>query len=389
MLRKELSMPKIVKAAVMIGPGKIEIRHYPYPEIGPGAALVKIELAGICGTDKHMYKGETKHPAGQETAFPIIPGHENVGTIEELGPNATGLEVEEKKLHVGDRVVPICDVQCGQCYVCRTSFGFSTSCERDLGYGTTLTCKDPPHLFGGWAEYMYILPRALLAKVPDGVSPDAAVMTEILTVAYCGFQKAASPYPLGKEGFGPGDTVVVLGAGPLGICHGIMARMAGSEKVIVVGAPEARLQLAKQLCADYTVDIDRTNDPSQRVREVLALTENRGADLVAECAGVPDAVAQGLDMLRVGGTLLIAGNYIDMGTVNINPQRQILSRQARIIGVNGQTASSYSASLRLIRRFSRDIPIEKMVTHRFKIEDAKQALETGISLQAMEVAIAP
>jgi threonine dehydrogenase-like Zn-dependent dehydrogenase len=110
---------------------------------------------------------------------------------------------------------------------------------------------------------------------------------------------------------------------------------------------------------------------------------------VAECAGVPEAVSQGLDMLRIGGTMLVAGNYIDMGPVNINPQKQILSRNARIIGVNGQTAASYAASLRLIRRFSQNIPIEKMVTHRFKIEDAKRALETGISMQAMEVAITP
>lgn len=378
-----------VRAAVMTAPGKIQVTEFPYPKITPDAGLVRMEMSGICGTDKHMYKGETMHPGGQETAFPIIPGHENVGIIEELGKEATALEVEGKKLREGDRVVPICDVQCGQCYICRTSFGFATSCERDLGYGTTLSCKDPPHLFGGWAEYMYILPKALLAKVPDGVSPEAAVMTEVLTVAYCGFEKAMSPYPLGKEGFGLGDAVVVLGAGPLGICHGIMAKMAGSEKVIVVGAPEARLQLAKELCADYTVNIDRVKDPAQRVREVLALTGDRGADLVAECAGVPEAVAQGLDMMRIGGTMLVAGNYIDMGPVSINPQRQILSKNARIIGVNGQTASSYAASLRLIKRFSHDMPIGKMVTHRFKIEDAKQALETGISMEAMEVTITP
>jgi threonine dehydrogenase-like Zn-dependent dehydrogenase len=382
-------MREKVRAAVMSAPGNIQTVEFPYPKVATDAALVRMELSGICGTDKHMYKGETTHPGGQETAFPIIPGHENVGVIEELGKDATGLEVEGNQLREGDRVVAICDVQCGQCYMCRTSFGFTTSCERDLGYGTTLSCKDPPHLFGGWAEYMYILPKALLARVPADVAPEAAVMTEVLTVAYCGFLKAMSPYPMGKEGFGPGDTVVVLGAGPLGICHGIMAKMAGSDKVIVIGAPEGRLELAKKLCADYTVNIDNVTDPAQRVREVKALTENRGAALVAECAGVPEAVSQGLDMLRIGGTMIVAGNYIDMGPVHINPQKQILSKNARIIGVNGQTASSYAASLRLIRRFSQSIPIEKMVTHRFKIQDARHALETGISMQAMEVAITP
>ena len=381
-------MPDRVKAAVMPKPGTIQLTDFPYPKVPANAALVRMEMSGICGTDKHMFKGETTHPGGHETTFPIIPGHENVGIIEELGPDSR-LEVEDRKLQVGDRVVPICDVTCGQCYICRSSYGFTTSCLRDVGYGTTLSCKNPPHLFGGWAEYLYILPEALLAKVPDGVPPEAAVMTEVLTVPFCGFEKAMSPYPLGKEGFGPGDTVVVLGAGPLGICHGIMAKMTGAEEIIIVGAPESRLELAKKVCADHTVNINKTTDPNERLREIMTLTENRGADLVAECAGVPEAVTQGLDMLRIGGTLIVAGNYIDMGSTPVNPQRQILSKNARIIGVSGQTASSYEGSLRLIKKFSRTIPIETLVTQKFSIEEAERALLTAISMESMEVVIAP
>jgi L-iditol 2-dehydrogenase len=373
----------------MTGPGKIHVTEFPRPRIPSNAALIRMEMSGVCGTDKHMFKGETMHPGGHETTFPIIPGHENVGVIAELGKDATSLEVEGGVLREGDRVVPICDVTCGQCYVCRTSYGFTTSCLRDVGYGTTLSCKDPPHLFGGWAEYMYILPQALLAKVPDGVPPEAAVMTEVLSVPFCAFDKAMSPYPLGKEGFGPGDTAVILGAGPLGICHGIMAKMSGAEKVIVVGAPKFRLELAKTLCADQVLNIDEIRDPQERLEGIMASTDNRGADLVAECAGVPEAVSQGLDMLRVGGTLIVAGNYIDMGPTPINPQRQILSKNARIIGVNGQTAASYAASLRLMKRFFKTIPIDKMVTHKFKVEDAERALRTGISTQSMEVVVTP
>ena len=382
-------MPDKVKAAVMTGPGKLHVAEFPYPKIPSNAAIVRMEMSGICGTDKHMFKGETTHPGNQETAFPIIPGHENVGIIEELGSEATSLEVEERTLHVGDRVVPVCDVTCGRCYICRSSYGFTTSCLRDVGYGTTLSCKDPPHLFGGWAEYMYILPQALLAKVPDGVPPEAAVMAEVLSVPFCAFEKAMSPYPLGKEGFGPGDTAVILGAGPLGICHGIMAKMSGAEKVIVVGAPEYRLELAKKLCADHVLNINKIVDPQERLQEVKALTDNRGADLVAECAGVPEAVPQGLDMLRVGGTLIVAGNYIDMGPTLINPQKQILSKNARIIGVNGQTATSYAGSLRLIKRFLQSIPIDEMVTHKFKIEDCERAVKAGLSMESLEVAITP
>ena len=373
----------------MVKPGEIQFTEFPYPRVPSNAALVRMEMSGICGTDKHMFKGETTHPGGHETAFPIIPGHENVGIIEELGSAASDLEVEDRKLEVGDRVVPICDVTCGQCYICRSSYGFTTSCLRDVGYGTTLSCENPPHLFGGWAEYMYILPQALLAKVPDGVPPEAAVLTEILSVPFCGFDKAMSPYALGKEGFGPGDTAVILGAGPLGICHGIMAKMIGAEKIIVVGAPESRLELARKVCADYTVNIDNITEPQERLREIMDLTDNRGADLVAECAGVPDAVTQGLDMLRVGGTLIVAGNYVDMGPTLVNPQRQILSKNAHIIGISGQTASSYAGSLRLIKRFLRTLPIESIVTHKFRIEEAERAVLTAISMESMEVVIVP
>jgi L-iditol 2-dehydrogenase len=382
-------MPDKVRAAVMNGPGNIRVVEFPYPKVAPGSALVRMEMSGICGTDKHMFKGETVHPGGQESAFPIIPGHENVGIIEELGEDAKSLEVEGRALRVGDRVVPICDVTCGQCYVCRTSFGLTTSCEKDVGYGTTLSCKDPPHLFGGWAEYMYILPQALMAKVPDGVPAQAAVMTEVMSVPFCGFDKAMNPFPLAKEGFGPGDTVVILGAGPLGICHAVLAKICGAEEVIVVGAPKYRLDLAKSICADYVLNIDELRDPVERLDEIRALTDNRGADLVAECAGVPEAVSQGLDMLRVGGTLIVAGNYIDMGPTPINPQKQILSKNARIIGVNGQTAASYAGALRLIKRYLPQIPIDKMVTHRFRIEETETALKAGISMSSMEVVIIP
>ena len=137
------------------------------------------------------------------------------------------------------------------------------------------------------------------------------------------------------------------------------------------------------------MNIDKIRDSQERLEEIKSLTENRGADLVAECAGVPEAVPQGLDMLRVGGTLIVAGNYIDMGPIPINPQKQILSKNARIIGVNGQTAASYAGSLRLIKRFLESIPIDKMVTHKFKIEDCERAVKTGISMESMEVAITP
>ena len=135
--------------------------------------LLKVEMCGICGTDKHTWRGETKQYAGTEaesdTPFPIIPGHEVIGTVAEINDrNRPRLDFNGERLRVGDRVALCPDVICGECYDCRHTFAFPW-CENLRGYGNAFTATEPPHLFGGWAEYMYILPNAFLYKVPENL----------------------------------------------------------------------------------------------------------------------------------------------------------------------------------------------------------------------------
>jgi len=387
-------VPEKVRAAVMVEPGRIEVKKFPYPEVPKDAALVKMEMSGICGTDKDMYKGEIIHPGGVTTPFPIIPGHENVGVIAEIGEEAAvRMEVEGHKLRKGDRVVAACDVLCGECYWCRHGFSYPW-CENWIGYGTTISCKDPPHLFGGWSEYMYILPKAFLFKVPEDMPLETAVLTEPMAVAYGALSKASSPCSLALDmgGFGAGDTVVVQGPGPLGLCHALMARIVGVERIVAVGSgsdrDQYRLKLAEDLgIIDYGVNIE---NPGKRVKEVLRLIGSRGADLVIECAGAPQALLEGLEMLRRGGTYLELGNFIDKGvTVPLNPALHICAKNARIIGVTGMPYHAYGKALRVMYKYGDRFPFADLVTHKFGLEDVEEAMRVAMRGKSLKVVITP
>jgi threonine dehydrogenase-like Zn-dependent dehydrogenase len=215
-----------VRAAVVSAPGIIAVEEFPEPQLGPGDALVRMELSGICGTDKHVFRGEGTLYAGTmmetQALFPVIPGHENVGVIEEIGPAARGeLEFYGRPLDVGDRVVMCPDVVCGRCWWCRHSH--MPWCERQRCYGVTITCDEPPHLFGGWSEHMVLRADTFTYKVPDGLAPELAVLVEPLVVTTV-LDEARGHSLVGGEGLRGGDTVVVQGVGALGLLFVLRAR---------------------------------------------------------------------------------------------------------------------------------------------------------------------
>ena len=179
--------PGQVEAAVMTRPGAIELRCFPFPHPGRGEAVVKVAAAGICGTDKHTYRGEAAQYAGtahaREVPYPIIPGHEFVATIDDPGEQGLETDSEGVALAAGDRVVVAPDLPCGTCYFCRRSFPYYY-CESLDDYGNSLCSDKAPHLFGGWAEYMFLLAGTRVFRVPDDVPTEVAVLTEELAVTH-------------------------------------------------------------------------------------------------------------------------------------------------------------------------------------------------------------
>src|SRR5436853_5496190 len=246
-----------------------------------------MQVSGICGTDKHAYQGHTTQYAAaaqpKQIPFPIIQGHENVGTIAALGGSGPYTDFEGVPLKLDDRVVVGPNVSCGTCYYCRYDFPYYL-CENTADYGNNLSAKNPPHLFGGWSQYLYVLPGSFVVRVPNDLPSEIAVLTEIMAVTV-GLDRAKQVSAFPNESFRFDDTVVVLGAGPLGVCFVMKARMLGAGTIVAVDLSEYRLDFARRLGADWGINASQCT-ASERLTAVRDLTHGRGADVVVECAGV-------------------------------------------------------------------------------------------------------
>jgi L-iditol 2-dehydrogenase len=375
-----------VRAAVMKAPGRLEVEEFPRPEVERGAVLMQVIYSGICGTDKHTYRGETIQYAGtpheRRLEYPLICGHENVGLVVETG--GTVLATDGTPLRPGDRIVPGANVACGACWFCREGFPYY-ACERLEDYGNSLNAARPPHLFGGWAELMYLLPGTPLFRVPDELPSEVAVLTEVMAVTH-GIDTAAKlPSP---HTFRPGGSVAVIGVGPLGFCHLVKALFAGCGELIAIDLLPSRLRLAEQFGATLTLDASRT-EPTARIDGVRRLTGGRGADLVVDCSGVAETFVDALALVRWGGTVIEAGAFVDLGPVDVNPNRDICTRNICVLGVGGETADGYVPAMETMAANLERFPLERIVTHRLPLERAQEAIGISRSDGAMKVVISP
>ena len=381
-------MSKMVKAAVLEAPHKMSIQEFPYPKLEKGAAVVKMIMSGVCGTDKHSYKGENKQYGGtskeQSTPFPIILGHENVGIIADIDTEASkNLEFNGEVLKEGDRVTWSPDVICGKCYDCRhTTYSWCDNMQ--MLYGNSRSSVEPPHLFGGFAEYIYIIPGTHVFKVPDSLSDECACMAEIFDVA-CNVDKAKEFYSFAGEGFGCNDTVIVQGVGPIGITHMIRARILGAGKVVAIDTSDFRLNMAKEFGADYTLNAGLTT-PEERLRFILDITKGKGADLIFECVGRPVVVPEAMNMVRKGGMIVEAGHFVDTGSIPINIH-QICAKSIRFIGQSSLHYGAYSQLMDMMLNYKKWIPFEKLITHRYKLEDAETAILKAMDEDSMKVVV--
>ena len=379
-----------VQAATLVAPGKYEVCVYPLPEPDPGCVLVKMEISGICGTDKHTYQGYTTQYSGagvgKQIPFPIIQGHENVGTVAAIGGDGSYTDFEGVPLAVGDRVVVGANVTCGQCYYCRHAFPYYF-CQNMTDYGNNLSAADPPHLFGGWSQYIYVVPGSFLCRVPDELPSEVAVLTEVMAVTV-GLDRAKQMSAVPNEAFLFDDMVVVLGVGPLGMCFMMKARMLGAGTIVAIDLSDYRLAFAKRLGADYILDA-ATTSAAERIDFVRHLTHGRGADVVVECAGVPKAIPEALEMLRLGGVLVEAGNFSDLGEVAISPHRHLCSKSVRILGVGGEEPVSYGPSMRQMARYMRFYPLREFVSHRYSLQAVETAVKKSMQADSMKVVIEP
>jgi len=256
-----------------------------------------------------------------------------------------------------------------------------------VDYGNNMSAATPPHLFGGWSQYLYVVPGSFLVRVPDDLPSEVAVLTEVMAVTV-GLDRAKQFSAMPNEAFLFDDTVVVLGVGALGMCFLMKARMLGAGTIVAIDLSAFRLDMARKLGADYTVNASETT-AADRLAFLRDLTHGRGADVVIECAGVPQVIPEALDLLRVNGMLVEAGNFSDLGEVSISPHRHLCSKGVRIIGVGGEEPAAYGPSLRQMARYMRHYPLREFVTHRYSLKDVDAAVQKAIAPDSMKVTIDP
>jgi threonine dehydrogenase-like Zn-dependent dehydrogenase len=374
----------------MDAPGSMRVAEFPVPTVPDDAALLDVSLCGICGTDKHIYMDQLRsHPFGMPTRFPIIPGHEVVGRVEKIGPKAAKrMSLTGGTLSPGDRVVPVVDLRCEECVGCKMHPGWA-SCERGETYGWGISSHDPPHLFGGFAEKIYVLPQTKLARVPDSVPDEVAVFAEVLSVGYTSVARISHSMQLAGDGRSFVGDVVVQGSGPLALAHVIAAKIAGAHRIVVVGMPEYRVEFMRRFGVDVAFDVSKMNR-EERTAKVADAIGGEGADVVFECTGDAGVVEEGLSYLKPFGCYLVAGIYSDTGkTTTLNVQKFVSGRYATIVGNGGQTEQSYAQALRMMESFGGRMPFDGIVTHKFPLDRHAEAMAVAISEQSMKVAFQP
>lgn len=345
-----MDIPKMMKAAHLVAKGKIQVRETEVPEPGPGEVLVRVEACGICGTDvevkEHGMPGQP--PFGEH----FIMGHEYAGVVVRLGETVDEFEV-------GDRVAVEVHKGCGRCHNC--IMGNYTAClnygKRDKGHAAKGMTVD-----GGFAEYAVNHVNTLY-KIPDRISFDHA---SLITTAGCAFF-AFDVF----GGYVAGDTIAVIGPGPVGLALAQAGKALGAEKVVLIGTRQGRLSLGKEMGADYTVNIKEGEDP---VSLIQGITGGHGADVVFDAAGVSSSLEMCLDLVRPGGNIVMVAFYKDPITVNMS---KAVKRNVQLYTVRGEGRRNVRRALSMVAQ--NKIDLTPLITHRFPLKDINKAFETYVN----------
>jgi len=353
----QATIPATMSAAVYRGQNDVRIESVPVPEIGPGEVLVRVHTCGICGTDLK------KIATGSHSA-PRIFGHETAGVIAALGAGVRGFEV-------GDRVMAFHHIPCRECYYCRHKV--FAQCEVYKRVGCTAGFEPAG---GGFAEYVRVMDwivRGGLVKIPDDVSYEQASFIEPVNTCMKGIETLR---------LGPGETVLVMGQGPIGLILAYLAGRAGA-RVITSDLYAQRLTIAKSLGIAETIDAERTETVT-RVRE---LTEGRGADAVILAVAANQLVRPALEATRPGGRTMLFAQTV-RSTVEIDPAAVCVDEKS-LVGSYSASVDLQEESVRFV--FGRELDLTRLITHRFPLSRAVEAFELAAQPRAdsLKVVVQP
>lgn len=384
--------PDKVKSVVMTGPGKVELQEFPWPrDLEPGALIAKIEMAGICGTDKHAFDGDTTLYGGteseQDMVYPHVPGHENSAIVVEMNGKGSDIEYMGKDLRIGDRITHCPNVICGRCWYCRRVHAFPF-CASHQGIGMTYSSAEAPHFIGGWSEYIYLPPKTWVYKVREDLTVEETALSEIFVVSSLLDRAKMYSQIDARGGFNFGDTVVVQGMGAVGMTMVAKARMLGAGNIIALDYKEKNLALAKEFGADVAINLTGLEE-KDLVDQIRSMTEGRGADVCVECVGTPAAVSTGLNILRRGGTYCETGNFADTGSVSLNIHRQFSAKNVLFIGNTNHPHDQYYVHHDMMVKHRHEFPWHKLITGRYDLDQCQEAMKAAYAPDTLKIEFVP
>ncbi len=329
-----------MKAIIYDGSNRISVKNVPKPKIGPKDVLIKVKAAGICGSDLELVRGNRV-----DVTPPRIPGHEVAGEVAEAGSQAP-------KFKQGERVVVEPIISCGECRNCQVGRYNICSSLRFMGV----------HVDGAFAEYL-AAPENRVYRIPNSLSFEAGAVLEPTAVGVHVVERAQAAV---------GDTVVVIGAGPIGLQIAQVAKARGTSCIIMTDVFDHRLELAKKLAADHVIN-DANGNALQVVNEI---TGGEGADVVIEAVGKSSTILRTIDLVRIGGRIHIAGLSVE----RFVSEPPTFWMKALLKEVTIETSRSYAAGNwdKAIKLASKGlVNCEALVSHVFPLEDAARAFEVA------------
>ena len=352
----------------------LEPREYPLPEVDDDAMLVRITMACICGSDLHSYKGEYVGRLKPTKEKPLIMGHEMSGRIYKMGRNVK-TDYLGRPLEEGDRIIYAYFNPCGKCPECVSG---TAPCPNRHRFRKS--SEDFPHFRGAYAEYYYLKGDQWVFKVPDELPDEtvAPINCAMSTVAY-GMHQVRIPL---------GGTVLVQGAGGLGLSATAIAREMGAAQIIVLDKLPQRLELSKSFGADHTIDVGEYSTAEARLERVRKLTGGKGVDLAIEVTGRPEVVAEGLDMLCPAGTYLTMG-LVTGGLISPIDMERVIHKGLTIIGSGNYKSWVLPKVLDMLVRTKDKYPFDKLVSHKFKLEDVNEGIRKSIAGEVIRAGIVP
>ncbi|MGH9044611.1 MAG: zinc-binding dehydrogenase [Acidimicrobiales bacterium] len=362
--------PTSTRAAVLRSFGEpLVLEELPIPEeIQRGAAVVRVSCCTLCGTDAHLWAGRMAWPG----MLPIVLGHEMIGVVESVGPDC--VDALGRAVEVGQRI-GWSESTCGHCYACSV-LRDPVAC-RNRGYGFLQHSDQWPFVIGGLSERCYVTAGAAKLVLPDDIEDEMAA------AAGCAIKTVVRAIDA-AGGIRLGSTVVIQGAGALGIFATALASIAGARTVITIGAPDERLSLAREFGANATIGLE--SDAASRAAEVIDLSGGRGADVLFDFAGGPGVGGEAIQMAAQGATYVVVGTT--GGTPEPLPLGTIMGKEMTVRGSLNGDNSDYARSIALIPQLRR-FPLGNIFSPPVGLEGASAALESMAQLKQVKAVVRP